>query len=742
MKKGLFSAVAIIALLQAGVVAAQPQGQASPFAAADGAQSPGKRAYAAEFAVAYRNFKALGDPGQAEAFRLDWEHKFDMSGDLDTPSGTKKAIDEMYKVGGLLGCRAPASMGVSLDYNALTANDYHCLYVRAIRAYMHYHWGLGDHPNLADPDEREKWGKEWLTKFEGSDLFNSLEGTLNAIRRARDSLNQRFDYVQDPASTENDQMKRKANFGGVGLNVAMLHRDDVVMGSQNLELVAHEPTADSPARGLVHFRDVFVKLDGEDVAKMTLGQAMAKFSGQAGTSLKATVKRIDSDGQTHLVDLDLERQVIANPLTDAKPGEQANAGVWLEVRNLDQIKLSEGFEVLAHEPANDSPARGKIKEGDVIVAVDGQSVIGKTLSQAVDGLRGEPGTSVRVKVRRTVAGGQTETLYVDLTRDVIEMHSVHFTDLGNDIALIRIDQFEGLNVAQDLTTAIARAVLPLASKAIRSKKTDELSLAFADRFDALKKLLDDGAQVEDETLPIVIQARDVYDELGEGGGVILNLDDNPGGDLYQAKAVVSMLLPQGKMLAITKRKPGENQVTLEETFLLPDLEIETTGAVGSGVQQRQLRAIKRVPYLLPAKMPLVVEATELSASGSELVAGALQNNKRARVIASGGTLGKGNGQITVPLPYGVSLHATDFEFLPGGLRTNWQGVVGDIQSDLKHQRERALAEIKHQNDERAARQAVGQDSLERRHKFFDRRTEFRVEEDRKPLAEQDTERLD
>jgi hypothetical protein len=312
-----------------------------------------------------------------------------------------------------------------------------------------------------------------------------------------------------------------------------------------------------------------------------------------------------------------------------------------------------------------------------------------------------------------------------------------------------VDQFEGLNVAQDMATAIARAVLPLSSKALKAKQSDPMSLAIAARFDALRKFLDAGGEIDDKTLPIAIQAREIYDDMGEGGGVFLDLGNNPGGDLGQALAVAAMLLPQGETMAVSKRIPGTDQIVIEESFLMPNFELKSTHPAGVGIEQTKVETVQRVPLLLPAKMALIVRVNPFSASGSEIVAGALQANHRAKVISKGASHGKGNGQVSIALPYGVSLHVTDFEFFPGGMKTNWQGVVGDIQEEpstdgglTDPQRDRAVVGIKKENELIAAHADAGQDSLARRHAVYGRLLHFRANEDAKPPTEQDPYRLD
>ena len=78
-------------------------------------------------------------------------------------------------------------------------------------------------------------------------------------------------------------------------------------------------------------------------------------------------------------------------------------------------------------------------------------------------------------------------------------------------------------------------------------------------------------------------------------------------------------------------------------------------------------------------MPIVVLIDGGSASASEILAGTLQANKRALVVGMP-TLGKGVGQTVVPMDKGRrNMHVTNFEFLPGGVKMDWVGVIPDVE---------------------------------------------------------------
>src|SRR5208282_5132535 len=90
-------------------------------------------------------------------------------------------------------------------------------------------------------------------------------------------------------------------------------------------------------------------------------------------------------------------------------------------------------------PIDDTPAsRAGILTGDLITAIDGETVQGLTLNQAVDKMRGAPNTDVTLKI---VGGANKEPRDVKLTRAVITIKSVRDRIDGGDIGYIRITQF-------------------------------------------------------------------------------------------------------------------------------------------------------------------------------------------------------------------------------------------------------------------------------------------------------------
>lgn len=131
--------------------------------------------------------------------------------------------------------------------------------------------------------------------------------------------------------------------------------------------------------------------------------------------------------------------------------------------------------------------------------------------------------------------------------------------------------------------------------------------------------------------------------------LILDLRNNPGGLLDVAVKVVDRFIPEGKLVVSTK------------------------GRIAS--QNLEFKSSSCVKYL---DIPLVILINEGSASGSEIVAGALQDYKRA-VLVGNKTFGKGSVQSVLPLADGSALKLTTSKyFTPSGKIIDNQGIGPDI----------------------------------------------------------------
>jgi carboxyl-terminal processing protease len=143
--------------------------------------------------------------------------------------------------------------------------------------------------------------------------------------------------------------------------------------------------------------------------------------------------------------------------------------------------------------------------------------------------------------------------------------------------------------------------------------------------------------------------------IGKGArGVVLDLRNNPGGLLTSSADVASQFLAMGLVAKVVDDKGNESVVPVKK------------GGIG-------------------IHLPMVVLVNNGSASASEIVAGALQDYGRAKLIGSQ-TFGKGSVQIIHNLSDGSALHITAYKWLtPFGRPIDGVGLTPDIASDLKDQ---------------------------------------------------------
>lgn len=132
-------------------------------------------------------------------------------------------------------------------------------------------------------------------------------------------------------------------------------------------------------------------------------------------------------------------------------------------------------------------------------------------------------------------------------------------------------------------------------------------------------------------------------------GVLLNLSRNGGGLLEDAVRISGLFIKKGGVVATQNSKKNVEVLADEDESI----------AYGG---------------------PLVVLTSRLSASASEILAGALKDYKRAVIVGADHTFGKGTVQAVIPLPrdLGAMKVTTGLFFLPGGASTQHQGVMGDV----------------------------------------------------------------
>ncbi|MDZ7939166.1 MAG: S41 family peptidase [Rhodoferax sp.] len=160
---------------------------------------------------------------------------------------------------------------------------------------------------------------------------------------------------------------------------------------------------------------------------------------------------------------------------------------------------------------------------------------------------------------------------------------------------------------------------------------------------------------------------EIYKQEPKLKGLVLDLRNDPGGLLNAAVAISSAFLPEDVVIVSTNGQTPESKQMLKAT---PS---DYMGRSGIDV-------LKTLPASLK-KIPLIVLVNEGSASASEIVAGALQDHKRATVMGSQ-TFGKGSVQTFRPLGPDTGLKITTSRYYtPSGRSIQAKGIVPDVMVD-------------------------------------------------------------
>ncbi|MBX3588495.1 MAG: PDZ domain-containing protein [Ramlibacter sp.] len=160
---------------------------------------------------------------------------------------------------------------------------------------------------------------------------------------------------------------------------------------------------------------------------------------------------------------------------------------------------------------------------------------------------------------------------------------------------------------------------------------------------------------------------DIYQKEPHLKGLVLDLRNDPGGLLDAAVAVSAAFLPDNVTVVSTNGQLAESKFTYKAS---PEFYQR-----GNGVDP-----LKRLPAALKS-VPLVVLVNEGSASASEIVAGALQDHKRATILGSQ-TFGKGSVQTVRPLGPDTGLKLTTARYYtPSGKSIQAKGILPDVMVD-------------------------------------------------------------
>ena len=294
-----------------------------------------------------------------------------------------------------------------------------------------------------------------------------------------------------------------------------------------------------------------------------------------------------------------------------------------------EVTQEEGF-VKVVSPIDGTPADDAgLEAGDFITHVNGESILGLTLDEAVEMMRGPVGSEIVITIARE---GEPEPFDVSLIRDTIKLTAVRSRIVG-DTVILRLTTF--------------------------SDQT------FPSMRDQLKEKVEE------------------HGGMDAVNGFVIDLRNNPGGLLTQAVRVSDAFLDSGEIVSTRGREPEDGDRFNAE---LGDL------AEGK---------------------PIVVLINGGSASASEIVAGALQDHRRAIVVGTK-SFGKGSVQTVMPLRGDGAMRLTTARYYtPSGRSIQALGVSPDIIVEQPPRREATEEEEAQRNSRTEAdlRGSLSNDSL-------------------------------
>lgn len=245
-------------------------------------------------------------------------------------------------------------------------------------------------------------------------------------------------------------------------------------------------------------------------------------------------------------------------------------------------------------------AEAGLQAGDVISKVDGNDVSGMDLDSIVSLIKGEKGTEVKITVLRY--GQEIETAAV---RDIIQMQTVDSVMLDDQVGYISVSEFD------DVT------------------------------YDQFKSALDS------------LEAQGM-------AGLVIDLRNNPGGNLDTVTDMLKLLLPEGPIVSITDKNGDTEEITCD----------------GSNEFTK----------------PLAVLVNQYSASASEVFCGAVQDYGIGSIVGVT-TFGKGVVQQLMDLGDGTCLKVTIAEYYtPSGRSINGVGVKPDVEAEYVYDAENPEAD--------------------------------------------------
>ena len=283
-------------------------------------------------------------------------------------------------------------------------------------------------------------------------------------------------------------------------------------------------------------------------------------------------------------------------LMESTSGEFGGIGVVIQ-QDIDTMVMT-FTNVYAESPGE----KAGLKDGDILYKVDGEDVTGQELDTVVSKIRGQKGTKVEITVYRK---NTLEEYSCTVTRDIIEVTTVAYEMKENNIGYIIVSGFEQVTY----------------------KQFEE----------AIKDLNERGMEK-----------------------MIVDLRDNPGGNLSTVCEMLDLILPEGTIVYTEDKNNVREVITSDD--------------------KKQMQ------------IPMAVLINGNSASASEIFAGAIQDYEMGTLVGTT-TYGKGIVQNIYSLGDGTSLKLTTSEyFTPNGRNIHGIGIKPDIEVKYEYDAENPTAD--------------------------------------------------
>lgn len=192
---------------------------------------------------------------------------------------------------------------------------------------------------------------------------------------------------------------------------------EAVQSGKRIELKLPDPEEQLPLEELRKFTEVFSRIKDAYVEDVSDTQLLE-------SAIKGMLSDLDPHS-TYLAPKDYEE------LEESTSGEFGGLGI--------EVGMENGF-VKVISPIDDTPAqKAGVQAGDLIIKLDEKPVKGMSLEEAVNLMRGKPGTLLTLTIMRE---GESTPIEIDVTRDVIKVTSVKSRMIDNGYGYVRITQFQ------------------------------------------------------------------------------------------------------------------------------------------------------------------------------------------------------------------------------------------------------------------------------------------------------------